>query len=124
MKNGGTVSFFVAPYSEGNTGTYVLNLNITRTKSTSINDLYNPIAYKISPNPARSVLTITTEGGQETPTEIRLFNHIGQLVKLINLNNESEAPKIDISDLPNGQFYLEIKDKGNKRTALPIVILH
>jgi hypothetical protein len=61
---------------------------------------------KISPNPARTQLTIENGIGR-----VAIFNILGQPVKNIQVTNASYA--ISLEDLPNGQYIIRVqKDDG------------
>lgn len=66
--------------------------------------------FTLFPNPAGNVLNITTT--DETATMIEIYDVLGRRVLLQEI-----APKIDISKLANGHYFVKI---GNKTKALAI----
>lgn len=57
------------------------------------------------PNPATNVLHINTS---EEYTQARIYNSMGQMVKLVNANSE----QVNVSDLPAGNYYLQLSSSG------------
>lgn len=64
------------------------------------------IFFSIAPNPVSDVLTITAEKKEE-PCTILFYNTIGEKKKEVVLQGEQ---KVDISDLPDGVYFLRIND--------------
>lgn len=68
--------------------------------------------FSIFPNPASGVLNIELEEKFDL-TAVEIFNQVGKMV-YTNLNIETR--KIDISDLPNGVYFLSIRSNRTTQT--------
>lgn len=66
--------------------------------------------FSIYPNPAANIVNITTDSN----TELAIFNATGKEVKRIRTNEGSTS--IDISDLPNGMYFIVINGNAHKLT--------
>ncbi len=63
MKGNTVIYFMVAPYFQGSTGTYLLDVDITRTpvQQTGIKDETETGIYSIAPNPVKDYLQISLQ---------------------------------------------------------------
>jgi hypothetical protein len=59
------------------------------------------------PNPASEFLTIELAGVSEKQ-QVQIINSIGSLVKVVELKGTSQ---VDISGLPNGLYFIQLKDR-------------
>jgi len=103
-----TSSFSSTPtitgFATGSTNYFVTGLEETVLKETDV---------KLFPNPVHSVLNITLHGSVNQ-AEIGIYNQLGQLVL-----KTSKREGIDISDLNNGIYIVEIRtDKGLARKKM------
>lgn len=86
------------------TGAYIFETNL----GTLENELGN---LKIYPNPTNDIINFTSPN--EIINQINVYDMFGRLLKSQNGNNENE--KMNIQDLPNAIYLLEVKtDKGSK----------
>jgi len=108
VNNGGTVYFQVAPYFAGNVGTYLLDISISRTSSTGIDDVELNNQISIYPNPVKDELRIMNY-------ELRIMNvEILDITGKIIYNSSFIFNNfINVSSLPQGNYFLKIQtDKG------------
>jgi len=113
--NSGFIYFKIAPYFEGETGTYLLETKITRTKSNSgintsnisTNDL------KIYPNPANDLLNIDIENIIGNVSQISIMDMQGkELISKRDILNNSNIV-IPVNELASGLYMVQIQsDKG------------
>jgi hypothetical protein len=98
----GEIIFGVAPYFEGETGSYLLDIQVTRTGavSTGIPDENH---LKIYPNPADDQIII--EGNSEI-SRIELFDAEGRM--MMSTLQHSESTTLDISNLAEGIYFIHI----------------
>ncbi|MBW6459829.1 MAG: thiol protease/hemagglutinin PrtT [Bacteroidales bacterium] len=75
---GGTVIFFVSPYFTGEIGTYLLDMSITRTAGTGINDPAYSDLIKVFPNPAKDIVAVDLSGFLEPLRSVQVLNVHGQ----------------------------------------------
>ncbi|MBO9703138.1 MAG: M4 family metallopeptidase [Sporocytophaga sp.] len=64
----------------------------------------------IYPNPTKGELTVIVPKAKQNKFEMQIFNQLGQLVKSKSFYNASDKVVIDAEDLPEGLYYLTIKD--------------
>ena len=69
-------------------------------------------SWSVYPNPAHSLLYITTSGPAYAGTSITMYNTLGQLISTTQTNN-TNLTTIDISALTAGVYYLLCKS-GNQ----------
>jgi len=77
--------------------------SFTTSNSVQVNELYYDIRYKLYPNPAFNELYI--EGAKEEIMNISIFSIDGKLLKQIHSKG---IKQIDISDLQNGIYIIEL----------------
>lgn len=108
LGNGGEVIFKVSPYFSGNTGTYQLQINISRS-ALSVGEALDETDLAIYPNPTSNQLNIL--GLKQAKTEtISIVNSIGQIV--FESNNEfANLNQFDVSSLKSGIYYLRVLSK-------------
>ena len=76
-----------------------------------------PIDLRISPNPAKSTITISDLTGNGFQNKIfRLINQYGQIIKQFRFTGTSMD--INISDLPAGMYILDTGDKRYNRRVI------
>jgi hypothetical protein len=75
--------------------------------------------WEVFPNPASTMLEIRCP--MVGKKEIQLYNAVGQLV--INLKTEHQTSNIETSKLPEGIYFLQLKQQGNTSTK-KINIIH
>jgi hypothetical protein len=107
LTNGGTVHFRVAPYFTGQTGSYLLEIKVTRTPASAISDEQVENTLKLYPNPANNWVNIETEN-QEIIRRIVINDLTGRQVKLIAAP-DSKTNSIDISSLETGNYQVIIQ---------------
>ena len=92
---------------------------ITDTYTTTIQALNNPdftfgSYFTLYPNPVNDILNINKKDSIEI-SSIHVYNVLGQL--LVVIPNAGNTSKIDVSNLPSGNYFLKIKsDKGMSST--------
>ena len=69
--------------------------------------------FAVYPNPTDGVLFVETRHGTSLPTQTyRITNLMGQTVQIGNLNAETQ--QIDVSDLPQGMYFISVGDMTQK----------
>lgn len=112
VENGGIVSFFVSPFSEGSTGTYLLDVYVRRTSKAGIANMNKASSLTIYPNPVNSRFTIVN--GQELMKELRIYDVVGKEVKRYEI--QDTKAEINISDLPSGVYLVQVQTETAKIT--------
>lgn len=106
--NGGTIKFLVAPYFQGKTGTYLLDVKISRVPSTGIEDIGLTNEYNVFPNPVTNTLTLTTPNRTDLQ-QITIHDILGKKVREISTFSNSENISIPVEDLSQGTYLLLIR---------------
>jgi hypothetical protein len=106
MKGGGTIYFKVAPYFSGQTGTYLLELNLQRTVSSGISIDQLESELKIYPNPAKSLLNIEISDLSNEIKMIRLTDMQGRELFEESISDRNQTHQIPVSSLPEGIYSL------------------
>ncbi|MCC6752460.1 MAG: T9SS type A sorting domain-containing protein [Saprospiraceae bacterium] len=104
--NGGNLYFFVSPFFLGNTGTYALEINISRstTKVVEHSGMENRIV--VYPNPAGEYVEVDLG---ETACEIgslELVNAEGNLLLAMKAAEIQNSIRIPLHDLPAGVYFI------------------
>jgi pimeloyl-ACP methyl ester carboxylesterase len=78
--------------------------------------------YKVFPNPTRNIVNIDYFTYSDKTTFFNIYNMVGQLIKSdrFDVNQGNNSTRINISDLTNGVYLLEIR-QGKIRKQLRIV---
>jgi hypothetical protein len=110
LTNGGSVFFrMVQLLSEGKSmGTYLLTLDISRTKSngTSVENVTEQIT--VYPNPVQDVLFVDLNTSRQL-TAARLYNSQGQIVAQPPVHLVEQRIEIPVHHLPNGFYFLRLE---------------
>ncbi len=107
LQNGGDVYFLVAPYFLGETGTYLLDMQISRAPLGTSDLKENQLS--VYPNPATDIVRIRNE--EQLPLEsIRIFDASGAMITnpLVSKTIQT-APQINIGQLPDGVYTIELQ---------------
>lgn len=80
LANGGTVYFHVAPYFQGMTGTYLLQLNVARNSTVGVDQAQAAGELRIFPNPAQDQVTVELPGPATTCRSVELLDAQGRTV--------------------------------------------
>ena len=102
INNGGDVFFAVAPFFEGETGTYLLDIQISRSEASSTREM-NQSPVNVFPNPANDLLNIESGSIIES---ISIFDIRGSLVK--SELGTTNRMALDISSLKDGMYFVHI----------------
>ena len=111
ISNGGNVYIHAAPALAGITGTYQLNINISR-ETLSLGDISYNDEIIVYPNPASEKINIKVKNDQLSYNNISIINSLGQVVKTQKANSETDV-NIDVKDLPSGLYLLNINSDSS-----------
>lgn len=112
--NGGNVIFWVSPYFQGNTGSYLLDIQIQRNPPSALMEV-NQINLKIYPNPTTEELILETENNSFILKNYQILNTQGQYIQQNTFDNANETKKsiINVQTLPQGLYILKLEtEKG------------
>ncbi len=102
VPGGSEIVFVVVPYFEGETGTYLLDIQVNRTEAVSVG-IPEEQKLKIYPNPADDLIIIE---GTAVIERIDLFDAKGRMI--VGVEKHSENTTIDVSNLSEGIYYIHI----------------
>jgi hypothetical protein len=113
INNGGTIYFKTAPYFQGNTGTYLLDINLSRTASLGLAENELGKTLNIYPNPTNS--KVFFDNSNNNFSSVSVFNVLGQEVSKSSFNSFSSNQEVDMSKLTAGVYMLKFSNpEGNK----------
>ncbi len=121
---GGSIYFQVAPYFAGMTGTYLLDMQITRSVYSSSKEVANSEGIQLFPNPANEHIILNFENKEwiGKDAEIEILNMAGQRLDIQQVQI-SENLKISATQLAEGTYIARVK--SNENTWLKkFVIIH
>lgn len=102
-----TVYFLVSPYFTGNTGTYLFDVNITRSAITSVNNINSVDLIQVYPNPSEGVFTVQLDALQSSAQTLRVTDINGLEIMKTDIRGLNET-SIDLSGLTNGVYIIQI----------------
>jgi hypothetical protein len=115
LTHGGSVYFRVSPFYNGFTGTYALDLTISRTLTVGTNIVANDNDIVLYPVPASNAVAIDLKNSNVIIEKIRFQNAYGQVVSALSAAaNEINVQNIDVSTLPNGMYFMVIEGNNQK----------
>ena len=108
VDNGGTVYFHVAPYFVGQTGTYLLDIDVSRA-ATGIEDVATSEYLSVFPNPATDIINIEIENNTQV-NNVKIVDMVGKQVLQIDISTfNNKHIVIPIKELPYGAYMLLIQ---------------
>jgi hypothetical protein len=113
IKGGGVLYFKVAPYFSGQTGTYMLEINLKRTPGSGISTLEDgKDLVRIYPNPAIEQLNIQSINDIDDIQEIKISDIQGNTVFSKLISNKSTREQVNVSDYPAGTYFVSIRERN------------
>ncbi len=90
---------------------------------TSINNISSNqnLMLQIYPNPANDVITINYDGLNETNSSIEITNTVGKIIMIQDVANET-LKNINVSNLSNGIYFVQLKQNGKSIATKKLVI--
>ncbi len=109
INGGGTVHFHVAPYFSGSTGTYLLDMNITRNDAADVPENMGRGTITIYPNPAQDVVHIDLSGYENNISQVALVNMQGQRVQVVYPTGREHRIEIPLISLADGIYFIQMQ---------------
>ncbi len=121
LAGGTTVIFKVASYFQGTTGTYVLDIPVTRNIASSVETLLEQApAYKLFPNPADASATLSW-GEVQAPKSVQLYDAAGRLLwQQTAATSAQNTLIVPTSELPAAAYILRIEQADGSIQSLPL----
>lgn len=112
ITNGGTVIFLVAPYFLGETGTYLMEFQISRSPA-GIEDVSASENIKVYPNPASDLVTIRITQ-EETIRQVQLTDMMGKMLMRFDKPQVTDGQiHVPFGQLANGSYLLLIQTEDH-----------
>lgn len=112
-----TIYFKVSPYFTGETGTYLLDIPITRNVSTGIKGQVLEANISLYPNPVNNVLTVDLNDYKEGINVIKLISSTGQeVLKLDASTYNASVFTIPIPNLTTGIYFVQLVNNSGSLT--------
>jgi hypothetical protein len=113
LEDGGPGYFMVSPYFTGETGTYLLDMTITKSPSSAVKDNGFTSQIRVYPNPAREHVTIDLDAFNGKMQKIELVDATGQQVISPVLSPSGKSVELSLNNLSEGIYFVRIyTDKG------------
>ena len=105
--NGGTIYFLVSPKFTGTSGTYLLDISVTRNPLGIVDPSFKAI--RIYPNPVKDVLHLDLTSFNGNFNQIQIMNMEGKQVLNIFQVSGGQAYTIPIDNLTDGLYFLQMR---------------
>lgn len=113
MPNGGTITFKVVSYYQGQTGTYSFQATINRG-AVAVDRIEDDNSIRLYPIPANERLTLEFETSPMNVNQIEIFNALGQKIQSITGNEvQQQVQHISTQDWNSGMYWMLIHSDGN-----------
>jgi hypothetical protein len=107
--SGKNITFWVAPYFAGLTGTYKLDILITRAAANAVEDVTEKLGLKVAPNPVNDQLQVYLDNSVTEIQNIEIFDVIGRQKWVSTPSNLTSLPiLIPTTDFAEGMYILKI----------------
>ena len=123
MPNGGTLTFQVAAYYQGQTGSYEFSATINRG-AVNIQKITEEDALRIYPVPASQVLHLEFESLPQDLNQIEFYNALGQKVHTITGRQaQQQTQQLSIGDWTAGSYWMLLQS-GDAITRKSFIVTH
>lgn len=119
VPGGGTVVFFVSNYFSGSTGTYLLDLQVTRGANVGISDVSEQ-KLSVFPNPASEDVFVDASNQNGNYT-LQLFNQLGEQLMATSGSFNSQLIKLNVRGVPAGVYTIQLTSAGKTLNSKLIV---
>ncbi len=109
LPNGGTVYFHVAPYFQGLTGTYLLQLDLARGSGVGVQEQADAAGIRLFPNPAQDHVTMDLTGFKGHLYNVDLLDAQGRtLANPQWKTDQNQRVLIHLAGMDNGAYQLRL----------------
>lgn len=109
VNGGGVMYFIVSPYFAGETGTYLLDMSITRVAAGGIGEGDLAGLIRVYPNPARETVNIDLSAFEGDLERVDVLNVFGQKVMSRSMNDRLDFYTLPFNQIPEGIYYLYLQ---------------
>lgn len=111
--DGGMVYFRVAPYFAGETGSYLLDMNITRSPHTGIEESEELRSIRVYPNPAVDMVTVDLSESEGNLEMVELLSVEGKALQTFSTGNREKLVRVPLNGASAGVYIMRLTtDKG------------
>jgi hypothetical protein len=112
IQNGGTVIFHTASFFAGSTGTYLLDMTLSRNATAiGVDEYYkNADLINIYPNPAKDFVTVDLSKYTDKVNAIHIINIQGQQISFTKVTNEKYL-RLELQGLSDGVYFIQIRSE-------------
>lgn len=122
IKGGGTLYFHVSPFFPGETGTYLLDMNLSRAAKVATKEELLEELVKVYPNPASQIITIDLNDYPGNISQLCLYNLQGQKFYSSELSPSKKITNIPLINVPEGMYLLQmLTDEGLLTKKIAVV---
>lgn len=111
--NGGFENWTPSNFTLGGQKTWILSFTTTKTITNLPQEPSTKFKWQLFPNPAKTTLNISFPNGDLTPMPFSILNLQGQTIRIGKLNAERI---IDLSNLSEGQYFIQLQTKTGIQT--------
>ena len=115
INNGGIIYFHVAPYFQGNTGTYLLDVNLSRTAALGVAENEMTGSLKVFPNPTAS--KVYFDNSIFNFDKVSIYNILGQEVSSFVFSTFSNNQEVDMEKLAIGEYILKMSNSNEIKST-------
>jgi len=115
-----TLYFLVVPYNQGQTGTYMLQLNVNRYVPSAIDQVTKNEDMDIYPVPANDYINIAFN--DYPASEIILAEETGKIISITNNEQLQDNISIDLEGYPNGIYFIRLINNDQVITRKFIIV--
>ena len=109
LKTNKPIYFLIAPHFLGYSGTYELDLSITRTENSGIKNNTNSNEILVYPNPANNFLEIDLSTNNNTISSLSLSSIQGQPLILKSKTSAEQIHHLSLENIPSGIYLLQLQ---------------
>ncbi len=109
VNGGGVMYFIVSPYFAGETGTYLLDMSITRVASGGIGESDLAGLIRVYPNPATDLVNIDLSAFEGELERVDVLNVFGQKVMSWSLSDRLDYYTLPLKQIPEGMYTLYLQ---------------
>ena len=92
-------------------------------RNIGINEL-NPTYFTVAPNPSKGEIRVNHNYSGSSLNVLMIRDMVGKIVKTIPLTNSNQNNMLDVSELVNGVYLIQMMSDGKSRGNIKLVIQH
>ena len=122
VKGANTIYFWVSPYFTGETGSYQLDISITRSPATATSEISNTSEIiNVYPNPAIDFVIVDMNNSQNSIVNINISDMTGRTM-YADFNMQSKQISVPLSKFKSGIYILTILDDSGNKLSKKLII--